>query len=50
VQNGGFDVGVNFHPAGVGENALHGVLRTEYQEIDHVAGVAFFIANAAGDV
>src|SRR5260370_38440069 len=49
VQNGGFDVGVNFHPAGVGKNALHGVLRTEDQEIDHVAGVAIFVANAAWD-
>src|SRR5258707_14582652 len=36
-------------PAGVGKDALHGVLRTENQEIDHVAGVARFVANAAGN-
>src|SRR5258706_1859137 len=47
VQNSGFDVGVNFYPSGVGEDALHGVLGAEDQEIDHVSGVAFFVANAA---
>src|SRR5260370_24430411 len=49
MKNGGFDVSVDFHPASVGKNALHGVLGTEDQEIDHVSGVAFFVANAAGD-
>jgi len=50
VQHSSFDVGVYFHPAGVGEHALHGVLRAEDQEINHVAGVAFFIGNAARDL
>src|SRR5258708_6251189 len=36
-------------PAGAGKDALHGVLRTENQKIDHVAGVAHFVANAAGN-
>jgi hypothetical protein len=49
MQNRSFDVGVNFHPAGVGEHALHSLLRAEDQEINHVAGVAFFISNAARD-
>src|SRR5882762_1514488 len=36
-------------PAGAGKDALHGVLRTENQEIDHVAEVANFVTDAAGN-
>ena len=49
MQNGSFDVGVDFHPAGRGENTLHSVLGADDQEIDHVSGITFFVGNAARD-
>ena len=49
VQDGIFHVGIDFNPAGRGEDALHGGFRTENQEIDHVAGIAVFVGNAAGN-
>src|SRR5882672_7808691 len=36
-------------PACAGKDALHGVLRTENQEINHVPRVANFVADAAWD-
>src|SRR6266850_2609807 len=46
VKHGVFHVGVDFHPAGGGENALHGGFGAEDEEVDHVAGIAVFVADA----
>src|SRR5258708_29556908 len=44
------DVGVKLDPASGSENVLHGGFRAKHQEINHVAGVAFFVADAARDL
>src|SRR6202008_4098693 len=43
-------IGVHLHPTGSGEDTLHGCFGAEDQEIDHVAGVALFVADAAGNL
>src|SRR5260370_19879311 len=50
MENSAADVGVHFDPAGGGEDALHGGFRAKDQEIDHVAGIAVFVADAARDL
>src|SRR6266581_1385706 len=50
MQNSAADVGVHFDPAGGGEDALHGGFRAKDQEIDHVAGITIFVADAARDL
>jgi hypothetical protein len=45
VKNGGCYVGVNLHPAGIGEHPLHGGFGTDNKKIDHVARIAVFVAN-----
>lgn len=42
-------IGIHFDPSGGGEDVFHGVLRAENQEIDHVAGLAVFVGDAAGN-
>ena len=50
VENGVFHVGVNLDPSGGREDTLHGGFRAEDEEIHHVAGIAFFVADAAGNL
>src|SRR5258708_12107336 len=50
MENSVPDVGVNLDPASGSENVLHGGFRAKHQEINHVAGVAFFVADAARDL
>src|SRR5260370_30511653 len=47
VENGVFDVSVNFHPTGGSEYALHGVLGAKNQEVNHISGIPLFVADAA---
>ena len=47
VKHGVFNVGVDFHPSSGGEDALHGSFGAENEEINHVAGIAVFVADAA---
>src|SRR5260370_40602544 len=47
MENSVPDVGVNLDPASGSENVLHGGFRAKHQEINHVAGGAFFVADAA---
>ena len=49
VEHGFLDVGVDSHPAGGGEDMLHGGFRSEDEKVDHVAGMAFFVADAPRD-
>jgi len=49
VEDGFFDVGVDLNPAGCCECFFHGDLRADEQEVDHIAGVAGFIGDAARD-
>jgi len=42
-------VGIDFHPARSGENILHGGFRAENHKIHHVARVAGFVTDAAGN-
>src|SRR5260370_5369656 len=50
MENGVLDVSIDFHPAGGGEDTLHGGFGTKEKEINHVAGIAFFVADAARDL
>ena len=49
VEDGFFDVGVDLDPASRCEDFFHGVLGADDQEIDHIAGIASFIGDAARD-
>ena len=49
VKDGVFDVSVDFYPTRGGEDALHGGFGAKDQEIDHIAGVALLVADAARD-
>src|SRR5260370_19042605 len=49
VENGTFDVSVDFYPAGGCEYALHRVLGAQDEEIDHIARIALFVGNATRD-
>src|SRR5260370_8242349 len=50
MENGVLDVSIDFHPAGGGEDTLHGGFGTKDKEINHVAGIAFFVADTARDL
>src|ERR1700687_4140949 len=43
-------VGVDFDPASGSENALHGGLGAEHQEINHITGIAFLVADATREL
>src|SRR4029077_3398578 len=47
VKHGASHVGIHLDPSSRGENFLHRVFRAEDEEVDHVAGVAIFVRNAA---
>jgi hypothetical protein len=47
TQDRSGDVGVYFDPTGGREDTLHGGFGAEDEEIDHVAGVAVFVGDAA---
>ncbi len=47
VEHGAAHVGVHLDPPGSRENFLHRVFGAEDEEVDHVAGVAIFVRNAA---
>src|SRR6267142_1980259 len=50
MEHGIFNVGVDFHPASSGEGTLHGSFGAEYKEINHVARIAVFVADPAGNL
>src|SRR5579883_1972678 len=50
LEDSAANVGVHLDPSGGGKYFFHFVLRADDEEVDHVAGIAGFVGDAAGNL